>query len=218
MKLKSFGCSFIFGTDLTDRRGAGWASKVSWPALIAKELGREYHCHAWPGIGNMQIAHRILAEAEHAHDDVFVIGWSWVDRYDYINPVNNDWNTLRPEGDDKSTQYYYKNFHSQYYDKLLSLTAINNVVNTLKEKNIPYIMTYMDEILFETEWHCDPVIKQLQQRIRPEMITFDNSTFLTWAKEKGFPISETLHPLEQAHEEAFKLLCRQNIIDRLRHA
>ena len=206
MKLKSFGCSFIFGTDLTDRRGAGWASKVSWPALIAKDLKREYHCHAWPGIGNVQIAHRILAEAEHANDDVFVIGWTWVDRYDYINPTDNTWNTLQPSGDDNHTHYYYKNFHSQYYDKFLSLTVIDNVINKLKEKNIPYIMTYMDDTLFETKWHYNAVIQSLQQRICQEMVLFDNCTFLEWSKKKGFPISETLHPLEDAHYEAFKII------------
>lgn len=206
MKLKSFGCSFMFGCDLSDPRDPGWASNVSWPALLAKELERKYHCHAWPGTGNMYTAKCILEQAEYAHNDLFVIGWTWIDRFDYIDPVTAEWATVLPGETRPQTELYYKNFHSQYYDKLLSLMAISNVINKLKEKHIPYIMTYMDKTLFETNWHCDSVIAQLQQDVQPSMTLFDNLTFLEWSKEKGFPISETLHPLEQAHRAGFELM------------
>jgi hypothetical protein len=36
------------------------------------------------------------------------------------------------------------------------------------------------------------------------MTKFENKTFLDFSKEKGFPISETLHPLEPAHQAAFE--------------
>jgi hypothetical protein len=56
MKLKSFGCSFTYGSDLHDCDIPQWgASRQTWPALLAKNHNLEYECHAHPGIGNLQI-------------------------------------------------------------------------------------------------------------------------------------------------------------------
>jgi len=215
MKLKSFGCSFIFGSDLTDPTRPGWASKITWPALIAKDLNREYHSYAWPGIGNQQIAETIIEQATIDDNSVFAIGWTWVDRYSFISPATGVWDTVRPSVDSDIAGFYYKNLHSQYQDKLASLIAAHSTISILKEKNIPYIMTYIDELMFETEWHSSRAIEELQKSVSKEMTLFDGDTFLTWTKKKGFPISETLHPLEQAHSEAVKVLYKQNTIDRL---
>ena len=63
MKLKSFGCSFIWGSDLPDdgrNLPRATASRLTWPALLAQDLEYEYECHARPGAGNLQITERLL--------------------------------------------------------------------------------------------------------------------------------------------------------------
>ena len=55
-------------------------------------------------------------------------------------------------------------------------------------------------------------IQELQEYIRPHMITFEDQTFLEWSRKKGFPISETLHPLEEAHQAALELIKNYNLV------
>lgn len=219
MKLKSFGCSFIFGSDLADIGVNGpyaVGSKLTWPALLANEYGYQYRCYAKPGSGNLQIAERVLNQLIDEQSTLYVINWSWIDRVDYI--VNESpwpgtkWDTIMPGDDSQPARLYYKYLHNQYHNKLTTLINIKLVIDTLKQKGCPFIMTYMDELIFETEWHTTPAIVDLQNYIKPYMTKFENKTFLDFSKEKGFPISETLHPLEAAHQAAFELIKSYNLV------
>jgi hypothetical protein len=221
MNLKSFGCSFIFGTDLADD-GSGEpytkSSQLTWPALLAKDLGFEYCCYARPGSGNLRILEKVLTQAsDSTSNNLFVIGWTWIDRFDYtVDSTGRDhlydlancnlWRTVMPVDTDARAKNYYRDLHSQYRDKLASLTYIQTAVSMLQTRKIPFVMTYMDELLFETQWHANPAIVELQNSIRPYMTKFEDQTFLDWSKKQGFPISKTLHPLEDAHQAAFELI------------
>ena len=222
MKLKSFGCSFLFGTDLAD---AGKnllyinGSYLSWPALLAKHLNYDYKCCARPGSGNLQILERILNQTAVEDPSVFVIGWTWIDRFDFVDINIGDnqwpgtkWATIMPGANDNLTKVYYKDLHSEYSDKLKTLSYIKLAIDTLKQKNIPFIMTYMDELVFDRRWHVTPGLKLLQDYVQPYMTTFEGLTFLEWSKSKGFEISPTLHPLELAHSSAFELLKNQSFL------
>jgi hypothetical protein len=227
MKLKSFGCSFIFGTDLADDgRGEPYAksSQSTWPALLAQDLDREYQCYARPGSGNLRILEKILTQASiSTADDLFVVGWSWIDRFDYTVDLtgrdhiydlagNNVWRTVMPIDSHNTAQVYYKDLHSEFRDKLTTLIYIKTAIDTLKQKDIPFVMTYMDELIFDTRWLITPSIVDLQNYIQPYMTQFNNKNFLEFSKEKGFPISETLHPLEDAHQAAFELIRSYNLV------
>lgn len=229
MTLKSFGCSFIFGSDLLDSKkfldtqNLAIASEFTWPALLANNLNKNYECFASPGCGNFKILEKVLSQAVNSNDSVFIIGWTYIDRYDYLvdsyvngshrDPINNEfWNTIGPNTIGLPAKNYYHDLHSQFCDKLKSLTYIKCAIDTLKQKSIPFIMTYMDELLFETEWHTTPAVIDIQNYIQPYMTKFDNKTFLEFSKEKGFPISETLHPLEDAHQAAFELIRSYNLV------
>jgi hypothetical protein len=227
MTLKSFGCSFIFGTDLRDHnRGAPYdiSSQLTWPALLAKDLGYDYQCHARPGSGNLRILEKVLTQAGQSNsDDLFVVGWTWIDRFDYtVDPTGRDhvydlaghnlWKTITPTGSDLVTQSYYRDLHSEFRDKLTTLISIKTAIDILKQKNISFIMTCIDELIFGTEWHTTPAIINLQNYICPNITKFDNQTFLNFSKQKGFPISETLHPLEAAHQAAFELIKSYNLV------
>lgn len=224
MILKSFGCSFIYGTDLADD-GKGHLiappSQLTWPSLLAQNLKYDYKCYARAGSGNLRILEKILNESAQNDPAVFTVGWTWIDRFDYtseitdrlrqIDQVDNEvWQTVLPINTDQRSTNYYRDLHSQYRDKLTNLIYIKTAIDLLKQKNIPFIMTYMDNILFETQWQCPPGVKQLQDYILPYMTTFEGLTFLEYSKEKGFPISKTLHPLEPAHRAAFELIKNQS--------
>lgn len=205
MNLKSFGCSFIFGTDLADDgRGGRYAtaSKHSWPALIAKHKNYAYTCYARPGSGNLRILEQVINQSTISEDQIFIIGWSWIDRFDYVDYTNDQWISLMPVSDTKTADYYYRNLHSQYRDKLTTLLYIRQAIDILQARQIPFLMTYMDNLIFETEWHTSAAILDLQEYVKPHLTTFDGSNFLDWSRENGFEISDTKHPLEAAHKAA----------------
>jgi hypothetical protein len=107
-----------------------------------------------------------------------------------------------PVDQDALAEHYYKGLHSEYRDKLCSLMYIKLVIDTLQQKHIPFVMTYMDELMFDRQWNTTDAINDLQEYIEPFMIKFDDLTFLEWSRAKGFDISTTMHPLEQAHQAA----------------
>jgi hypothetical protein len=223
MKLKSFGCSFIFGSELADDGQdlpTLTPSNFTWPAHLAQHLGHKYDCLARPGSGNLQIAERVLSHATDVDDSMFVVGWTWIDRFDYTNstisndPIQskwNNWRTIMPVDKTKLAKTYYQVLHTEYRDKLTTLMSIRLVIDTLKQKNIPFLMTYIDDLIFDQRWHTTPAVIDLQEYIKPYMTTFDNLNFVGWSKKNGYPITKIGHPLEAAHAAAGKYMI--NVFD-----
>lgn len=199
MELKSFGCSFIHGTDLADAKG-NHPSQSTWPALIAKNLGWNYCCHARGGVGNLQILETVLKHVE-KEPAFFVIGWTWIDRFDYTT-TDDQWRSILPNDLGEIPDYFYRNLHSQYRDKITSLIHIKLAIDALSEHGHQFVMTYMDTLLFETEWHASPATIYLQSKVRPHMQNFQGKTFLDWSRDHDFEISDRWHPLETAHAAA----------------
>jgi hypothetical protein len=200
-KLKSFGCSFFYGSDLSDCTNHT-PSQLTWPALIAKQLNLNYECWARPGQGNFKIYCDILAHCE--QDSVCLINWTWIDRVDYVDHCET-WQTLRPADENALQTFYYKNIHSQIVDMVSNASYIVLAAQHLHEQGIPYVMTYMDHLLFETvdpEWHNPKYVQSLQHKLATTLTNFDKLNFLEWARQHNFPVSATWHPLEAAHQAA----------------
>lgn len=216
MKLKSFGCSFTYGSDLCDCDIPDWgASQHTWPALLSKSLDLEYECHASPGIGNLQIMNSVLEQCSLQDSAVYVVNWTWLDRFDFLDPINEHWHTLRPDGNTPEHQLYYRYFYNQYHTMLTNASYIKTTIDILKSRNVKFIMTLMDTTLFDMvdpSWQDPRSITLLQKKIRPYITNFENKTFLDFSKENGFLISETLHPLEDAHQAAFELIKSYNLV------
>ena len=220
MNLKSFGCSFIFGSELYDdgeHELYAMGSRLTWPAILAKHLGYNYHTYARPGSGNLQITERVLNQAVNLEPALYVIGWTWIDRFDHVSETATEWpddlskpgsgwgtgwKTIMPADNTALSRTYYRDLHSEYQDKLNTLISIRTTIDVLKSKNLPFIMTYMDELMFDTQWHVSPAVLDLQNYIRPHMTCFDGQNFLEWSKKKGYPNSAAAHPLEEAHAAA----------------
>lgn len=216
MKLKSFGCSFIYGTDLADD-GKGMIrsnpSKFTWPSLLAQQHTWDYTCYARPGAGNLQILERLLNQLTDTEPAVYVVGWTWIDRFDYTTQDTPfQWRTVMPIDTDSVANTYYKHLHSEYRDKLTTLINVKLAIDALKASGNRFIMTYMDDLMFDSKWNTGPAISELQRYCEPHMTRFDGKSFLEYSKEKGFEISPTLHPLEAAHESAFKLIDSYNLV------
>lgn len=211
MKLKSFGCSFIFGSDLVDDGFAtqqNTPSQLTWPALIAKECGVPYECYAMPASGNLQILENVLGQIPSStSDDLFVIGWTWIDRFDFTD-LTDSWRTLLPVDTEKEAKFYYKYLHSQYRDKLTTCIHIRTAIDALNTAKIPFVMTYMDSLTFEVAYHSSTALESTQQYIQPYMNTFEGHPFLEYSKINNHKISDNWHPLESAHEAAAKVMLK----------
>ena len=226
MQLKSFGCSFIHGTELSDQTFVGakdMPSQLTWPAHLARHLGRSYRCFSHGGSGNLQILSRVLDQIANSNSsDLFVVGWTWIERFDYYvdnhgDPTVDPWNTILPIDQDPVAHVYYRDLHSEFRDKLVSLTSIKLAIDTLQQRNIPFVMTSLDKLLFDQRWHISPAILDLQSYIQPFITDFDGQNFLEWSKNNGYPFGPNGHPLEAAHQAAadymIKVFDKQNTVN-----
>jgi len=212
MILGAFGDSFLFGSDLPDIQdydSVAWhhSSKLTYPALIAKHSGFEYYCTALPAQSNKVIADDIIRAVSYNQDCMFyVINWSWIDRFEYIGESRvrdcKGWTSLLPGQSTKNAEFYYKNFYSDLDAKLSNLMYINTALEALLDNNCKFLMTYMDHLLFDKQWHCPASVDYLQNKIQKYTTTYNGKTFLEWSRMNQFPESESWHPLELAHKKA----------------
>lgn len=200
MKLRSFGCSFIYGSELVSRHN-------TWPAQIATRLGLAHDNQGIEGAGNLRIMQSILTHVE--KHDVCVINWTWIDRFDFVTVNDEQWHTIVPSDTDHRAGFYYRNLHSQYRDMLTNLVYIKTAVDHLTRLGSRYLMTYMDDLLFETvrdDWHDSRAVGHLQHYLRPHMTTFQDKTFLQWSRANNYTESARWHPLDEAHSGAADLM------------
>jgi hypothetical protein len=78
------GDSFVFGSELADQKLAT-PSNSTIPALLAKSIGAEYQCTAWPGNANSAIARQVMNTCEaHKSKELFVfVLWTFTHRYEF---------------------------------------------------------------------------------------------------------------------------------------
>jgi hypothetical protein len=206
MLVKSFGCSFIFGTELSDQV-AKQPSQLTWPAVFSQRLNHHHICYAHGGVGNLAIADQVLKEIAQDFTALFIIGWTWIDRFDYgVIDKDSLWSTIRPGSESDLAKTYYQELHSETRDKLTSLMTIRTVIDSLRERDFPFIMTFMDELLFDRTYNITPTITALQDYVEPCMTTFEGKTFLNWSRDNRYPESNNWHPLEQAHAAGAELI------------
>jgi len=191
----SCGDSFFYGSDLKDTRN-------TWPSLIAQQLGHDYQCFAQAGVGNLQILKQVLqAQQQLGNSAIYLVNWTWIDRFDYISTEDGSWHTVRPSLDDSTRDpAYYRFFHSELADKFTNLVYVLQAIQALQGHR--YIMTYMDHLLLDTQWHCPAYVQSLQEKVQTHLKSFDGQTFLEWSRTHGYPESNSWHPLEQAHASA----------------
>lgn len=216
MNLTSFGCSLIFGTELSDdgrNLPSPTPSKLTWPALIANALGINYRCLARGGVGNLAIMDKLLKHRYYDPDDFFIINWTFIHRFDYSDPDGMHFNkgraefkTLRPNESDEFSRFYFSHLHSDYRDKLTNLIHIKSTIDTLVRHKTKFFMTSIDDLLMDQRWHAPPQVVELQEQISPYLHNFEGKNFLDWARCSQLEISQAGHPLEAAHAKAADIM------------
>jgi len=222
MELKSFGCSFTYGTDLADVTDPSRYSHLTWPSLLANKFGMAYQCHAGGGHGNLAIFDRLSQEIDRHPQSLFVIQWTYIDRLDYsdrdghhFNKGTNDWSTILPGSDSLQSDFFFREIHSEYRDKLTSLIYIKSAIDLLRENNCKFLMTCIDKTMLCDKYHTTAVMQRWQRHLRSNLFFFEEQDFLQWSRRKGFPTGKTGHPLEQAHVAAAELMTP--VIDAILH-
>lgn len=225
MHITSFGCSLTFGTDLADVPADSCAaspSQLTWPALVSRELGLPYRCFAKGGSGNLCVLDRVLSMADFTQQDLFIVNWTFMDRFDYTDPMAChagdgiiEYQTLLPGHEDYRSKFYYQHMHSSYRDKLTNLMSMQLVLQTLFHHRARFVMTAIDDLLWDTDYHAPKIIQDLQRMVRPWIQQFDHCNFLTWCRRNGFDTSHNNHPKEAAHVAAAKLMLP--VIDAILH-
>lgn len=203
MKLKSFGCSFIYGDELSD--SVPGPSLLTWPSLLAKHLGRDYECYAKNGSGNLEILDTLLSHIKN-DDTLYVINWTWPERYSYKK--DSVWQTLQPNQNTPEATTYYKNFEDQYVDKLTLLTCIASAAQVLKDSKVQYIMTYMNDIHISPT-DSETALKPLYYSILPHITHWDNHGFNAWCEINNFEKCPGRHWAESTQIQAFEYIKSQ---------
>ena len=96
------GCSFTYGSELSDDDRGRAPSKKTWSAGLSNAVGANYFCVARVGMGNSGIARRVFNYVANTKEECFVtVMWSFTSRYDWAMPRNRvledtRWTTITP--------------------------------------------------------------------------------------------------------------------------
>lgn len=209
-KIIAVGDSFLYGNELPDCTPEK-PSNLTWPALIAQEMGLQYQSLSKPG-HSVQFVLRELIESVTKENNVFyIILWPSANRYEYLNKDNNNWTQLTPNnilnGTDMSPdihKLYYSHVNSLLGDKWQNLLCIYTALQVLKNSKNLFSMSVISDFIYNTEWHNPPYVKFLQDETKPYITQFDGLNFVDWANKCNFPIGIRMHPLTEAHAAAAK--------------
>ena len=216
----AIGDSFTRGDELADcpQDHSEWSSHT-WPALVASDLNCEYDCAAIGGKGNQWISWQtaIYIHEYRSVNPLFIVNWSWFERFDYVDIDDNLWSTTHPRHEDKLDHYFYRNLDSELWNVHRNLQQIHSTVALLRQHNIDFIMTCLDP-LYNLNFASDRDsqclwIKGLRKAtsslaVSREITHFDNSSFLDWSRHSGFECGPCGHPLEDAHSAAAEYIQR----------
>lgn len=211
-KIVSFGDSFIFGSEIENNT----FGNMGWPGIASKTLETDFECQAVPGTSNDSIARRIFSYYQkHPNNDLAVINWTWIMRWDYFLPKEREWESLgvgkfclskahSEKQYKKLTDLYHKYIiDNQMFNKWNNLKTIYSVNMFLENQNIPHLQTYMDHELVENEWFNEDYLLHIKDACKNNLFDFDGLNFLDWSKKNGFEITNPgWHPLEDAHVAA----------------
>lgn len=201
----SFGDSFFYGSELSDCTLTR-PSLSTWPALFAKSNNVDYLCLAKPGHSPQYVLRTILDNL-HQRDSLFVIMWPSANRYEYYNKESNNWTQLTPNNSNSDIhKVYYGHVNSLLGDKFNLLSCIYTAVQALTSSNIKFTMSLISDFIYTEEFFNPEYVNFLKKETQPYVSMFDGFTFTDWAARLNFTHGTNGHPLEDAHDAAYKYL------------
>ena len=215
-RIQAFGDSFTAGTELVDgpvgdQTDDQLHSVYTWPALLAKKWNIDYRSNSLGGIGNQRISFAVIdryLRSGNLNQSFYIVNWSWFERFDYLDPVENKWNTLHPRHTDQLDHFFYKNLDSDLWNMIRNLQTIHSTIKFLEDNHVDFAMTCLDPIIFTRDRPevYNGFITQIQNSIHPYFVNFEDLTFLEWSHKHNFECGSGGHPLEQAHAAAVEYI------------
>jgi hypothetical protein len=204
-KVIAIGDSFLAGSELQQ-------FDLTWPGLFAKKYNLKYQCLSQPGHTSQYVL-RTLFESLSTEIDkcIYIIHWPSAIRFEYVDKENDNWVQLNPNSIIFGNQYsnsiqklYYQHINSLLLDKWHTLLIIYAAIQALDKTNHQYVLTTVDDFLFDTKFHNPLYVEFLQKACKDKIYWFDNKTFTKWSTDHNFKFGRYGHPLEKAHQAAFE--------------
>jgi hypothetical protein len=213
MKLLAGGCSFIYGSELSD--AITNYSCLTYPALLSKKFDLEYKCVATPGNGNDAICRQVIEGIDNTVGLVIVM-WSYYDRFEF-HFGKDGWQNLKCPNDSFKNQV--NELTKPFYSQLTDIYAWNKYLQDiillqtfLTNNNIPFIFSSADNQFFD---NSRTIVFDSRYQKLYNLIDFskwvywtdkaDNKVgFVNWAKIYGYPLGPGQHPLTLAHTKAYE--------------
>ena len=221
----AIGDSFTRGDELADcppqTEIDNCCSNLTWPALLAKSLDATYQSYSFGGAGNQWISWQVATRIK--QDTLYIVNWSWFERFDYVDIETDLWTTTHPRHEDKLDHYFYRNLDSDIWNLHRNLQQMHSTISLLKQNNVDFIMTCLDTNYIANSNTIRPpdsivfvnwtnAISNLQEQVVPHIVDFEGMSFLEWSKHNSFELGPNGHPLEEAHAEAAKYI-NTNVIE-----
>ena len=203
------GDSFTWGNELPDCDYTRY-SRLTWSAVLAKQMGLEYHCVAEGGASNQNIARNMLYELCKIPAPKHVaVMWTFPVRHELLlredharrldkKHINiSPWHVSHEQ--ESEIRLYAENMlwlTSHEYHEQQSLYAMTTLASFLRYHNIPFSFSAASIQVYEmldNNPHISRLIGDVWYR--------KGEAFYDWAKEKGYEISSRCHPVAQAHED-----------------
>ena len=136
-RLIVFGCSLAYGVGLEDCwPNATKPSKLSWPKLVADEMGLKLINKAIPGASNKRIWYTI-SKFKFKPNDVVIISWTFPNRYSIIS---SPWKIKDLHHNltdiDATSKSYFEDVYSTHDSYITSKLLIDHANRLLLEKGI----------------------------------------------------------------------------------
>jgi len=142
-RLIAFGCSHTYGIGLGD------PTKEAWPMVLGDLLEVQKTVNKGnPGASIKEIAHTAL-NFEYLPTDTVVFLWTHLNRYCIASRVRcvriNPWFVNK----DPLSQYYYRNYHTEYDDMFQSRSYILSTDYLIRKKVTNVYHTFSDKEVLE---------------------------------------------------------------------
>jgi len=213
----AFGDSFTYGHELSDCPTNDYPthSNLTYAALVAKQLGMDYQCHAVGASANNAISRKIIEQIDTINqNDLVLVMWTFPIRKEFLLEGDMGYRSLSPSDDFEFALTYYRYLDTNpIYLINETLKEIYLVQTLLEAQGIKYIFMTADT-------GTDIAITEKNQQVHGILVNMitdknwfsleNNSGFYDWSR-KLLRLTFTEHPPDAAHHAlAQKLLKKIN--------
>lgn len=193
-----FGCSYTQGFNrckdnknyqlFKEYRGGNLPK--DWSTLLSEKLGFELKNYGEDASGNNQIFQEICSHCDEFNEgDIVIIGWTFIDRYRWVNYNENRWEKLgsgKIKGDfiSESTheEIVYNRTHSLYVDEIYNYEKMIDELSFNKKFKVYYWSSAENKIITDIPTEK---LRQIKKYILSDQIHLDNNNLRQIISKKG---------------------------------